>query len=89
MLEVVSDSSEEKDTVQLREAYHRAGVAEYWVVDARGEEVEFQVLHRRRTGFAAVPVREGWQRSRVFGREFRLERRRDEFGMWEYELLMR
>jgi Uma2 family endonuclease len=35
VLEVISDSSVDKDTVKLREAYHRAGVREYWLIDAR------------------------------------------------------
>jgi Uma2 family endonuclease len=38
VLEVVSDSSLQKDTVHLRELYWKAGVAEYWLVDARGSE---------------------------------------------------
>jgi Uma2 family endonuclease len=86
VLEVVSDGSVQKDTQRLREAYHRAGVAEYWLIDARGDDLVFQVLHRRKHGYAAAPVKDGWQRSRVFGRSFRLERRRDDFGLWEYTL---
>jgi Uma2 family endonuclease len=89
VLEVVSDSSVSKDTVQLRGGYHRAGIPEYWLVDARGQEVSFQILNHRKTGYAASPVRDGWQRSRVFGRSFRLERALDEFGLWEYTLHVR
>jgi Uma2 family endonuclease len=89
VLEVLSDSSEEKDTEKLREAYHRAGIPEYWLIDARGEELIFQVLNWRKTGYAATPVRDGWQRSRVFARSFRLDRQRDEFGLWEYTLHVR
>ncbi len=89
VLEVLSDSSEEKDTAKLREAYHRAGIPEYWLIDARGEQILFQILSWRKTGYAAAPVRDGWQRSRVFGRSFRLERQRDEFGLWEYTLHVR
>src|SRR5262245_43573567 len=59
VLEVVSRSSATKDTQALREAYHRAGVLEYWIVDARFEEVGFQILRRRRDGYAAVPARGG------------------------------
>src|SRR5262249_39181970 len=66
LLEVVSDSSVEKDTERLRLAYHRAGVSEYWLIDARGDEVIFQILYWRRTGYAAAPNRDGWQRSRIF-----------------------
>jgi Uma2 family endonuclease len=75
-----------KDTTRLREAYHKAGIPEYWLVDARGEEVSFQVLQRRQRRYAPAPVRDGWQRSAVFGRSFKLERRRIRRGLWRYIL---
>ena len=68
------------------DAYHRAGIPEYWIIDARGEEIDFHILHRRKSGYASAPARGGWQRSRVFGRSFRLDRKLDEFGLWEYTL---
>jgi Uma2 family endonuclease len=89
LVEVLSDSSEEKDTEKLRDAYHRAGVSEYWLIDARGEEIVFQILYWRKKGYVAAPIRDGWQRSRVFGRSFRLERERDELGLWIYTLQVR
>jgi Uma2 family endonuclease len=89
VLEVVSDSSVHKDTVQLRDAYHRAGIPEYWVVDARKKELSFQILLHRKTGYVAAPKRDGWQRSKTFGRSFHLERVLDDFGLWEYTLHIR
>ncbi len=86
VLEVVSDSSVQKDTARLREAYHRAGISEYWLIDARGDEIHFQILNHRKNGYAATPVRDGWQRSRIFGRSFRLDRQRNALGLWEYTL---
>jgi Uma2 family endonuclease len=86
MLEVVSDSSADKDTRSLRETYHRAGIPEYWIIDARFDEIDFQVLRYRRDRYVAVSPREGWLRSRVFGRGFRLERRRNRLGRWSYTL---
>lgn len=86
VLEVVSDSSVQKETTQLREAYHRVGIPEYWLIDARGDEIAFQILQHRKNGYAAVPQRDGWLRSRIFGRSFRLERQRDALGLWEYTL---
>src|SRR5258707_720489 len=44
ILEVVSDSTVRKDTKGLREAYHRARIPEYWLVDARGPEIIFRIL---------------------------------------------
>ena len=86
VMEVVSDSSVRKDSAQLREAYHRAGIREYWLIDARGGQLVFQVLHWHKKGYVAAPKRGGWQRSQVFGRSFCLERRRDQLGLWEYTL---
>jgi Uma2 family endonuclease len=89
VLEVVSDSSVKKDLVRLRAAYHRAGISEYWIVDARGEELSFQVLLRRKNGYVAAPSADGWLRSKVFGRSFRLERKLDDLGLWDYTLHVR
>jgi Uma2 family endonuclease len=89
VLEVISESSVQKDTVKLRDGYHRAGIPEYWLVDARGEELVFQILLRRKNGYVAAPNKDGWQRSKVFVRSFRLTRQLDDFGLWEYTLEVR
>lgn len=89
VMEIVSGSSVRKDTVRLRVAYHRARIPEFWLIDARGEEIDFKILLWRKSGYVAAPSRGGWQRSRVFGREFRLERRRTRLGTWKYTLYVR
>jgi Uma2 family endonuclease len=86
LLEIVSNGSVKKDKVELRETYHKAGVREYWIIDARGDAIDFQILHWRKTGYAAAPRKAGWQRSRVFGRSFQLTRSRDRRGAWRYAL---
>jgi Uma2 family endonuclease len=87
VLEIVSDSSVAKDTRRLRQGYHRAGIPEYWLIDARGEEIDFQILLREESDYAAVPGgRGGWLESRLFGRRFRLTRERNEVGRWTYTL---
>jgi Uma2 family endonuclease len=86
VLEIVSDNSVKKDKRDLRDAYHKAGVNEYWIIDARGEEIEFQILNWRKTGYVAANHKAGWHRSRVFGRSFRLTRKRDRRGAWRYAL---
>jgi Uma2 family endonuclease len=78
VLEVTSDSSETKDE-ELRDLYFAAGVTEYWVVDARGHEVRFDILRRGPRGFVATPRRNGRLRSAVFGRTFRMETEVDPF----------
>jgi Uma2 family endonuclease len=87
VLEVVSRSSRVKDARLLRDAYHRAGVPEYWLIDALGEAIDFQILLRERDGYAAAPRKDGWQSSSVFKpHRFRLERDRDRAGGWSYRL---
>jgi Uma2 family endonuclease len=85
-LEVVSKTSVKKDTQWLWTKYYNAGVKEYWLVDARGDEIDFQILLRRRTLYVAAPSRGGWQRSEVFGRSFKLDRKRHPLGPWIYKL---
>ena len=85
--EVVSDSSVRKDTVRLRKAYHRAGIREYWLIDARGDEIDFQILWHEAADYVAAPARRGgWQESRVFKRLFRLRRERGRLDRWKYTL---
>jgi Uma2 family endonuclease len=88
VLEVVSDSSVEKDTDRLPVLYHRAGVQEFWRVDARGE-LRFEVLRRTEAGYVQAQEQAGWWRSDVFGRCFQLTRQGDEFGQPEYFLAVR
>ena len=88
-LEVVSTSSVPKDTVLLKKTYFRARVREYWLIDARSDELDFQILVRGKSGFVAAPARGGWQRSHVFGCSVRLERRRGRMGLWRYALKVR
>lgn len=89
VLEIISEGSVKKDTVKLREAYHRAGIPEYWLIDARGEEISFQILQRRKSGYLAAAAKDGWHRSKVFGRSFKFERVLDDFGLWDYTLDIR
>ncbi|MBY0525986.1 MAG: Uma2 family endonuclease [Gemmataceae bacterium] len=86
VLEVISDSTVHDDMVDMRRRYHRAGISEYWLIDARGEEIVFQILSHRPTDYVAVARRGGWQKSRVFGRSFRLVRQRGRRDMWRYLL---
>ena len=87
--EIVSDSSVEKDTRLLRHAYHKACVAEYWLINARGDEVDFKILVWQDDGYAVATVQDGWQCSSVFARSFQLTRRRDRLGRWRYDLAQR
>ncbi|MEX0818389.1 MAG: Uma2 family endonuclease [Pirellulaceae bacterium] len=86
VIEVVSDSSVEKDQDILPDLYFRAGVRECWLIDARGEPLSFEVFQRGADGFEPAAGREGWIVSNVFGLEFRLTRQTDLLGHPEYTL---
>jgi Uma2 family endonuclease len=89
-LEVVSDTSVRKDTVDLLDLYWQAGIAEYWLVDARQEAVKFTIFKRGRKAFvAARPQKGGWLKSNVFGRSFRLTRGTDPLGGPQFTLDVR
>jgi Uma2 family endonuclease len=89
VLEVVSDSSETKDLETLREDYFSAGVREYWLVDARGKNLVFEILRRNKVGFVATRKQSGWMKSSVFGKSFRLAQELDQFGDPKYRLEMK
>lgn len=85
VLEIVSDSSEVKDAVTLPARYYAAGIPELWRVDARGE-LRFEILCRDDAGYQHATVPDGWCRSAVFGRDFRLSAGNDQRGRPRYTL---
>jgi Uma2 family endonuclease len=85
-LEIVSASSVTKDTVRLRDLYWRAGVTEYWLVDARSKTPRFEILRYAPTGYVAVEQQDGWSLSAVFGHAFRLTQDADPLGKPQYQL---
>ena len=86
VLEIVSASSVEKDTETLRTLYWKAGIREYWLVDARGDKLTFDILRHAAKGYIATPKTSGWTKSAVFGKSFRLRRTKDEQGNPELTL---
>jgi Uma2 family endonuclease len=86
VLEIVSSSSLRKDKKLLREGYYRAGIREYWLVDALGDDVDFQMLEAGKDAYVAIEPNGGWLASPTFGCAFRLIRERDEIGSWQYTL---
>jgi Uma2 family endonuclease len=86
VLEVVSDSSEKKDNQTLFEAYFDAGIQEYWLVDARGDEIEFNIYKRGPDSYVAVRKQGGWMKSPVLSKSFRLIRGMDAAGNPEFTL---
>jgi Uma2 family endonuclease len=89
VLEIVSKTSKLKDTRMLREGYFAAGIAEYWLVDALGQEIDFQILVPGTDGYATIDARNGWLESPTFRRGFQLRREKDQEGIWLYTLQVR
>lgn len=77
VLEVVSRYSVREDTKVLRKLYWRAGIPEYWLVDARKPPLQFDILSWTERGYSAARRRQGWLKSKVFGRSFLLESKPD------------
>ena len=89
VVEIVSDASVGKDRRRLPPAYFAAGVTEFWLVDARGPELEFVIHHRGENGFVPVTVAaDGGQPSMVFSCGFRLIRGRNTRGRYVYDLVV-
>ncbi|MHB1424688.1 MAG: Uma2 family endonuclease [Gemmataceae bacterium] len=80
VLEVVSTYSVRKDSKILGDLYWRAGIAEYWLVDARKTPLRFDILHWSERGYISTRRRQGWLKSKVFGQSFLLETKPDRLG---------
>ncbi len=88
LLEVVSPSSVKKDQGH-RERYAQAGVREYWIVDARGDEVVLEIHKLEDGSYRQEPSKDGFAHSQVFEQRFRLVRTVSSIGGWRYELAIR
>jgi Uma2 family endonuclease len=86
ILEIVSPGSVTKDKKKLRKRYHRAGIDEYWLIDARSDDVDFQILTHGKDDYEPAERSGDWQTSKVFGKKFRLRRIKDELGDVDYRL---
>ncbi|MEO8499105.1 MAG: Uma2 family endonuclease [Planctomycetota bacterium] len=88
VVEVISRSSVYKDTQALPPLYFAAGVLEYWLIDARGGEIDFRLKARGDAGWRDVePDGDGFYQSDVLGGKFRLIRELNRVGGFRYELL--
>ncbi len=88
VVEIVSDASVKKDTQRLSAAYYKAGVDEYWLVDARKEPLVFHINRRGSSSYEPVaPDADGYQRSAVLSCGYRLHRRQTAPGRVAFDLL--
>jgi len=87
VVEIVSNSSVNKDTKRLPRLYARAGIPELWITDARGRDLLFQIHTLRDGSYMPVePDADGWMGSLRLGAAFRLVRQASPFTGWEYML---
>ena len=86
VVEVVSPTSRQKDRKVLFELYHRAGIAEYWIVEQYKDDIMFDLFVWQREGYAPAPAVEGWTQSPVFGRKFQFRITNDRSGYPVYHL---
>ncbi len=90
VIEIVSRSSEVKDTEWCMPAYFDAGILEYWLIDAREEDdIGFDIFKRGKKEFAATRKQAGWVKSAVLGKTFRLVHSDDDAGKPEFTLEVR
>jgi Uma2 family endonuclease len=89
VLEVVSAGSVKKDTQRLFKAYWDAGIKEYWLVDVRNEKLNYTIFRHTPKGYVATRKKDGWLKSQVFGKSFRLTWAEDRFGNPRYALEVR
>jgi hypothetical protein len=75
-----------KDKQLLRDGYFRAGVGEYWLIDALKDDIDFQILIPGTNGYTAVAPENGWLASPTLDCSFRLTREKAPDGLWEYTL---
>jgi Uma2 family endonuclease len=90
VIEIVSRSSEVKDTEWALTAYFDAEIQEYWLVDAREEDnIQFDIYKRGKKEFVASRKQGGWVKSGVLGKAFRLVQSENASGNPEFTLEVR
>ena len=85
VLEVISQSSVNKDEVILKEAYWDAGILEYWLVDARKDPLRFDIFRHGPKGYVPTRKQGGWIKSGVFGKAFRLTKQTNALGFPDFK----
>lgn len=87
VVEILSDTSEQKDTQRLPPRYAQAGVPELWLLDARVDPLRFEIRILENGEYRVVePEPGGWLRSQVLGERFRVSRRPAPHSGWLYDL---
>jgi Uma2 family endonuclease len=80
VMEIISTSSVKKNKRTLPPLYWQAKISEYWLVDARDQRLDFDILRHTPRGYVPNRKQGGWVKSNVFGCSFRLSRNMDKRG---------
>lgn len=86
VIEVVSDSSGDRDTEWLMGAYWEAGIRESWLIDARREPLRFDICKSGAKGFTGVRKSARWIESAVLGKSFRFRAVKNALGHPDFSL---
>lgn len=90
VIEIVSPSSEDKDTEWLMSTYHNASIPEYWLIDARDEDnLLFTIYKWGPKGYTTARKSDRWVKSSMLGKSFRLTRKEDRHGYPRFKLEVR
>ena len=90
VIEIVSRTTRDKDAEWLMSAYHNAGIREYWLIDAREEDdIRFDIYKRGPKEYTAARKSDGWVKSAVLGKQFRLTRKEGSHGYPRFKLEVR
>src|SRR5262249_19488207 len=89
VLEVVSQTSERQDKVELGNVSWNAQIPESWLGDPRTDPPQFDILRHTPAGYEPTPSNAGWLRSEILGKEFRLMRQVDPLGHSQFVVEVR
>lgn len=90
VVEIVSPSSVKKDKVRLKKAYFECGITEYWLIDARGKNLDFKLFIRGQEGYQPTKSEpDGYQLSPLFNRAFQIVRTPHPIVGFQYRVLSR
>ena len=85
-LEVIRKTSVVKDTVTRKELYAAAGVSEYWLVDSTADHPLLEIFRLRNGKYIATQNHDGWVKSNLFSRSFRLTSKPGQGGRTQFNL---
>jgi Uma2 family endonuclease len=89
-IEIVSDASVDKDMRILPTAYFAAGVREFWRIDARRDQLSFELFARNHERYKLVKAKpDGFRRSAILAVDVAFTRRTIGAGFAQYELILR